>query len=747
MSQSTGMRLSALAIVAVSLIGALTARLWFLTAVEGEAAVEAAAANRIRTLHIQAPRGRILDRNQLVLVDNRSVRQVRIDSRALDEAVVFEEDARNEVYARLAELLNVDRLVPEFGVRVDIPVDPRVIGRAARDAAEADGSSTQQAAAAGDAAEAAAEAQPEATDWTTELIAAALEVNFVGPFVPTPVVDDVPESLEIALAERQMEFPGIDVERIAVRSYPHGSLAAHALGYVGPISGPEEIEEVQNGDKPYELTDDVGRAGVEATYEDWLRGTPGTRVIEVDAEGDIVRQVSYDAPVPGMDVVLTLDIQVQTLLERQLTGAADTNDAAGASGIVEDPRTGAIIAMASVPTYDPSAFINGIGQEEFDALSDEEAGNALLNRAIAGEYAPGSTFKIVTGLAGLRAGLVTPQTSFYDDGTYEVAGCPESDPSCAFNNAGEIPNGQVNLQRSLTISSDWYYYWIGDNLWGNRDRLGDDYLQQTAQDYGFVAETGVDLPGEREGFAFTPEIVAELHEENPEAFPYGDWTSGNTINMAIGQGDLGVTPIQLTNAYAAIANGGTLYRPHLGQAMLEPRPAIDRWMTDEETSCRETSGDNAGSLRTDGVLCSVTPVQLGAVEIADQWRDPTLAGLLGVSSGDGTAAGAYEGFPLSEFPIAGKTGTAQVAGKGDFALYVGFGPVRPGQSPEYVVSVILEDVAQFGGEVAAPVARAVFDGLRDPMLLPPVPSATEARPTPTTDAGGAGDAPTTTTVP
>jgi penicillin-binding protein 2 len=398
-----------------------------------------------------------------------------------------------------------------------------------------------------------------------------------------------------------------------------------------------------------------------------------------------------------------------------------------------------------VPTYDPSRFIDGLSQEEFDALRDEEAGNALLNRAIAGEYAPGSTWKIVTGLAGLRAGLVNPQSSFYDDGTYEVAGCPESDPSCAFNNAGEIPNGQVNLQRSLTVSSDWYYYWIGDNLWGNRERLGDDYLQQTAHDFGFVAETGLDLEGEREGFAFTPEIVAQLHEENPDAFPYGEWTSGNTINMSIGQGDLGVTPLQLTNAYAAIANGGTLYRPHLGQATLEPQPDRDNWRTDEETSCRETRGDDAGSMRSDGALCSVTPVQLGSVEIPADWRNPMLAGLLGVSSGDGTAAGAFEGFPLGEFPIAGKTGTAQVTGKGDFALYVGFGPVRPGQDPEYVVSVILEDVAQFGGEVAAPVARAVFDGLRDPMLLPNV-NATEGQPGPTIEQGDVVDTATTTTV-
>ncbi len=684
---STGMRLSALAIVALSLIGALTARLWFLTAVEGEAAVSASESNRLRTIHIQAPRGRIFDRDQQVLVDNRQVRQVRVDTRVLDEAVEYDEDARNEVYGRLADILAL----------YEVPVDPDVLEKAGEIAGEEEDRDLAAEVAAG--------------QWTVGIVRAALEENFIGAFVPTPIASEVPEDLEILLAENQIQYPGVDVDRIAVREYPHGTVAAHVLGYVGPITGQEEIDEVQDPAKPYDLTDEIGRSGVESTYERWLRGTPGERVLEVDASGNVVQQVSYVAPEPGMDLVLSLDLQVQVLLENQLTATAEANDAPGASGIVEDPRTGAIIAMASYPTYDPDALANGISQDEFEELTDPEAGNALLNRAISGEYAPGSTFKPVTALAGLRAGLVSPGDTFYDDGIYEVSGCG-GDESCFFQNADAIGAGSVNLQSSLTLSSDWYYYRIGDNLWADNERLGDDYLQQTATEFGFTERTGIDLASEREGFAFTPAQVAQLHEDYPEDFPYGDWTTGNTINMSIGQGDLGVTPMQLTNAYAALANGGTLFRPHVGAEAWEPDPAEDTWVRDGSTPC----ADNVGE------ICAVTPSQVGSVELPDEWRDPMVAGLLGVPQGGGTASEAFEGFDLGGFPIAGKTGTAQVSGKGDFALFVAFGPVLPGRAPEYVVSVVVEDVAQFGGTVAAPVARAVFDGLSDPTMLPMVDS-------------------------
>jgi len=690
MNTSTGMRLSALAIVALSLIGALTARLWFLTAVEGDAAVSASESNRLRTLHIQAPRGRIFDRDQQVLVDNRQVRQVRVDTRVLDEAIEYDEDARNEVYGRLADILAL----------YEVPVDPDVLEKAGEIAGETEDRDLATEVAAG--------------QWTSGIVEAALEENFIGAFVPTPVASEVPEDLEILLAENQIQYPGVDVDRIAVREYPHDTLAAHVLGYVGPITGQEEIDEVQDPAKPYDLTDEIGRSGVESTYERWLRGTPGERVLEVDAAGNVVQQVRYVAPEPGMDIVLSLDIQVQALLEQQLAAVTEVNSSPAAAAMVEDPRNGAVIAMASYPTYSPNDFANGIGEEEYAELTDPESGQALLNRAISGEYPAGSTFKPVTALAALRSGFITPETSFNDEGFYFVQGCDEE--SCRFSSPGEVPLGTVNLQRSLTVSSDSFYYWLGDNLWANNDTLGDDFLQRTAADLGFTAETEVDLASEREGFAFTPEIIQELHDENPEAFPFPEWRAGNTIIMSIGQGDLGVTPIQMTNAYAALANGGTLYRPHLGGEAWTPDPSRDTWISDPSTACDDAPGEP----------CAVLPSQVGAVELPADWRDPMIAGLLGVQSGEGTAAEAFSGFDLGAFPIAGKTGTAQVTGKGDFAWYVGFGPVRQGQMAEYVVSVIIEaaegSTGGFGGDLAAPVARRMFDGLSGQVPLPMVDS-------------------------
>jgi penicillin-binding protein 2 len=668
-NDSTGLRLSALAIVALSLLGALTARLWFLTAVEGDAAVAAADANRIRTLHIEAPRGRILDREQRVLVDNRQVRQVRIDVGALDQAVGSDAHRRDQILRHLA-----------------------------------------------------AELTRAGVETTLDDIHTALADPRGGPYLPVAVASDVPEDLEILLAENQMQFPGIDVERVAVRNYPHGSLAANVLGYVGSITQ-DELDGVADSDKAYEPGDEIGKAGVELSYEPWLRGTPGQRVIEVDADGNVIQQVAYDPPVPGMDVVLSLDLRIQTLLEQQLTAAIDLNESPGGAGVVEDPRDGSILAMASVPTYDPEEFVGGISQRQYAELIAEGNGFPLINKAISGEYAPGSTFKPVTAVAALRAGVVRPADSFYDDGTYEVVGC-EADDSCQFHNAGEIENGTVNLQSSLTLSSDWYYYRLGDNLWARNSALGDDFLQQTAAEFGFTSLTGVDLPEERDGFAFTPALVAQLHDEHPDLFPYGDWHAGNTINMAIGQGDLGVTPLQLTNMYAALANGGTLFRPHLTRAVWEPRPELNRWYVDDEAACVDNPG----------VRCTVLPDEVGRVDIPRRWRAPIMAGLLGVPA-TGTAATAFEGFDLGGWPVAGKTGTAQVQGHDDFAWFTGFGPVVPGQRPRYVVTVLLEAVGEFGGDVAAPVARSVFDGLRDPMLLPAVPSET-ATPVPTTSEEG-----------
>jgi penicillin-binding protein 2 len=695
------MRLSALAIVVLSLVGALTARLWYLTVVEGDESVDATLANSTRTIHIQAPRGRIFDRHYQMLVDNKQVRQLRVDEHELDVAVAYEHDDRDQVFQRVAAALN----------RFEVPVEAGDVVAGARLYEREDGGSDAEVIRAGEVAELTAD---EVTTWNVQIVRGALESNRSSPFVPTPVANDVPEDLEVLLAENQQMYPGVQVEPVAVRYYPHGTLAAHLLGYVKSITEDELAAHEDEDDKPYAAGDDIGKSGVELAYEEYLRGVPGERVIEVDAHNNPVRTISYRPPVPGYDLMLEMDVRAQALLELALHDQAEANAAPGAAGVVMDPTSGGIIAMASYPTYDPVELSGRVSDQRFRELTNPEDGaTPLNNRAISGQYFPGSTFKPVTALAGLRAGVVTPDFAWADTGTYTIEGC-EGD-GCTVQNAGEVANGTVQMAGSLTLSSDTYYYRIGDQLWGARDRAGEDAIQRTANEFGFGEDTDLDLPSASSGFIWTPEFLTEHCTEDPELCTDGAdqrWRTGDNVNLSIGQGYIGVTPIQLTNMYAVLANGGALHTPHVGRMVLERDPDTDSW----------------------NEILRIAPDDLGHVTIRPQWRDTFLQGLLGVPQGGGTASGAFEGFDLAGYPIAGKTGTSQKVGEEDSALFVGFGPVRNGRVPEpsqeasYVVSTVLEEVGQFGGTVAAPAVRQVFDGLRDSAYFPQVPCSYLATP-------------------
>ena len=697
---STGMRLSALAIVVLSLVGALTARLWYLTVVEGEESVAATEANSTRTIHIQAPRGRIFDQNYQMLVDNRQVRQLRIDEHELDTAVAFEPEARTEVYQRVADALN----------RFQVDVEAGDVVAAARIVEEEAGGSEGEVRRAGELAERTAEA---VEAWTVDIVRGALQNNRVSPFVPTPVAAEVSEDLEVLLAENQQLYPGVEVEPVAVRYYPHGTLAAHLLGYVKAITEEELASDSvqEETEKPYASGDDIGKSGVELAYEQYLRGVPGERVIEVDADNNPVRTVSYRPPVPGYDLMLEMDIRAQALLELSLREQAEIHDPTGAAGVVMNPVTGGIVAMASWPTYDPVELSGRVSQQRFDELTDAAAGAALTNKAIDGQYFPGSTFKVVTAVAGLRAGVVTPDFSWNDTGEYQIEGCESGD--CTRQNAGEVALGTVEMAGSLTQSSDTYYYRIGDQLWGARDRIGEDALQRTAHEFGMGEDTEIDLPSAADGYIWTPEDLTEFCSES-ECFEGEDqrWRSGDSINLSIGQGYQQITPLQLTNMYAVLANGGVLNTPHVARAVLERHPDSNEWTE----------------------VLRIAPDELGRVQIRPQWRDRIMQGLLGVpqEGPGGTAASAFEGFDLAGYPIAGKTGTSQKEGEGDYGLFVGFGPVRNGRVPEaepsYVVSAVFEAVDQFGGTVAAPPVRQVFDGLRDSAYFPIVPCSYQATP-------------------
>jgi penicillin-binding protein 2 len=387
--------------------------------------------------------------------------------------------------------------------------------------------------------------------------------------------------------------------------------------------------------------------------------------------------------VPGHDVQLTIDINVQKevedSLEQGLDQAHKTWDpnelkyyiAPAGAVVVEDPRDGSLLAMASFPTYNPADFAGGISSARFATLQDPANSYPLNNRAIQGEYAPGSTFKMVTAMTALGQDVIAPNTTINDTGSIMVGNQP-------YRNAFGTAYGSVNLTRALTVSSDVYFYQLGEKLDTAKAPFP---LPDEARSFGLSKPTNVDLPFEADGFVPDPDLKKKRHDENPTAFPYGDWFEGDNVNLAVGQGDLVVTPLQLANAYSAFANGGTIWAPHVG--------GVIRNVTTNQSTPVEAR-------------------QIGKVDMRPADHDAVLAGLQRVTSVDeGTASAAFAGFPLGQFPVAGKTGTAEVAGKQETALFVGFGPV---DAPRYVVTTVMEE-SGLGASAAAPVVRRIFDGL------------------------------------
>ena len=497
------------------------------------------------------------------------------------------------------------------------------------------------------------------------------------------------------IAERESDFPGVQAKEVALRVYPYGSRAAHVLGYVGAINDTEYKTLKNDG---YSLEDQVGKDGVEKIFEKDLRGTPGSITLEVDSAGRVLRELDAHRRDPWArraahhrpsGAGAGRGLARHCIAERGRTRTPKDNPnhfaAPGGSVVVLDPTTGAVVAMASYPTFDPREFVGGVDPNRYQQLLDPTNNFPLTNRAIAGQYAPGSTFKMITAAAGLAVGVISSGTRFLDAGHYTVPDCKGE--KCTFSNAGGEQNGVVTMPTALAASSDVYFYSIGADLWRFRDQYNL-AIQDTATAYGFGAETGVPLPGEQEGRVPTPEQKQAAHDQNPTAFPFGQWFTGDNVNLAVGQGEMLTTPMQLANAYAAFANGGTVYSPNIVSRILDPTtgegtvPRVDR---------------------------EIGPRVLRTVSLPPAVRDPILSGLIGaVTSANGTAAPVFSTFPLSQYPLAGKTGTAQTAGKEaqfDTSLFVGFGPVG---SPKYVVAAVLEQ-SGFGAQAAAPVVRRVFD--------------------------------------
>jgi penicillin-binding protein 2 len=672
-------RLSMVGIVCLSLFASLFARLWYLQVIDQSEHVRAAQIHK-RTVRVQGPRGRILDVNGKVLVDNQVTRVIGIDRQQIKDETPKQ---RAALFDRLAATLTI------YGIPTKSPA-----------------------------------------------IREKYDDLRYGPLDLVPIVTDLQSrDLEVYLAEHHDQFPGIVVRRKTVRTYPYGKVAAHLLGYVLQINDQElekktqqQRELVRSGRversqlKPYQGGDEIGKAGVERTYEDDLRGTPSDRTIQVDARGDYVTTLKESDPKQGDDVWLTIDIDLQAYAEQVLTdrvaGLRGTvskdgkvHNAPQGSVVIIDPRDGQIRAMASYPTYDPADLVNGISSARWAQLNDKAAGQPLFNWALQGTYAPGSTFKLFTATAALDNGFLSPGHNTYNDrGTYTVPGCKGG--KCTFRNAGGARHGTIAVSRALTVSSDVFFYWIGDQVWQQRGVYGETAIQDAAALYGIGQPTGVALPGESSGRLPTPQGRKEMHDANPTAFPNGNWYAGDNINMAIGQGDDLVTPLQLANAYATFANGGTRYVPQIVSKVTRPK----------DVGLPPNDPSNYTVVR------KVRPEVAGQVKYGAGAYEQIFTGLKGVTEdGGGTAHQAYMAHKPA-FPMAGKTGTAEVAGKADTSAFAAFGPAISPNNPifpaQWTVAVMIPE-AGFGGDVSAPVAFTIMQAVSNGQL----PQAVQVRPT------------------
>jgi penicillin-binding protein 2 len=470
---------------------------------------------------------------------------------------------------------------------------------------------------------------------------------------PVTLKRDVDYDLVYFLQEHQTDFPGVVVQRVFVRRYPSGTLGAHLFGNVGEINSKELKEPRYKGLRPGDL---IGQDGVEYTYDRYLRGRDGETRVQVDALGRPTPhgQLSALPPKPGNNLQLSVDGGIQATGEAGLA-------ARGLPGafVAMDIRNGQVLGLGSNPTFDPSVFTKPLTPSQYQELTSTATEAPLTDRAIRGLYPTGSTFKPITAMAALTGGVITPETPITDTGGLTVGGI-------TFHNAGGGAYGTLSLPSALQVSDDVFFYTLGLRMNGTTQ------LQRWAKRLGLGSATGIDLPGESAGLIPTPAWRNRLYRKGLTDRP---WSAGDNINLAVGQGDVQVDPLQLADAYATIGNGGILLRPHVGMQVVDP----------------------AGR-----VVQEIEPPPRRHVPINPTYRSAILEGLhMAAQSPGGTSYSVFGGFPV---PVAGKTGTAQRTGQSDQSWY---SVLAPYPNPRVVVTVTVER-GGFGVQSAAPIAEQIL---------------------------------------
>lgn len=462
---------------------------------------------------------------------------------------------------------------------------------------------------------------------------------------------------------QRYRFPGVDVKARLFRHYPKGAFASSALGYIGRITD-RDLDKIEALDQEanYRGTDHFGKAGLEQNYEFELHGITGYEQVEVDASGRAVRTLARTAPVSGNNLTLTLDAELQSIAEQAF------GDRKGALVAIE-PSTGGILALVSMPNYDPNLFVDGIDTQSWKALN-ESPDKPMVNRALNGAYPPGSTFKPFMALAALTYGKRTPHQTIFDPGFYTFG-------NHTFRDDKKGGHGTVDMYKSIVESCDTYYYMLANDL-------GIDNIARFMAEFGFGNFTGIDIEGESKGILPSTDWKRKRFKSPAQQ----KWYAGETISIGIGQGYNAYTPIQLAQAVATLANNGIMFRPHLV-----------KFITDSRTGARKL----------------IEPRPLKKIDLNPEHIEVIKQAMIGVNK-EGTGARAFAG---AEYVSAGKTGTAQVFSlKGadykhhaikqelrDHALFIAFAPA---DAPKIALAVLVEN-GGFGAQAAAPIARQIFD--------------------------------------
>lgn len=653
-------RVIVIQVLVISLLATLLGRLAYVQFVEGGTHRVAADSNSVREVVTSAPRGLILDQVGRPLVANKSALVVTVDRAELSR----QPDRGTGVLAALGEILGTSGQ--------DLSDRMKPCGTAG------------------------ALSQP---------------LCWNGPSTwPVVVADRVAPEVGLTVVEQHERLPGVRATMSPVRAYPspHGSNGAHLVGYLGQIT--DEESKAARAESDQIVPEAVGRSGLEQQYDQLLGGSPGVQRVALNRNGQANATLADTSAVPGDNLVTNIDARLQGVVEAQLQAALDRARKAGMPGdsgaaVVLDATNGRVLALASAPTYDPGVWVGGISNKDYDRLSDPNGGTPLLNRATQGQYAPASTFKVVSSAAAAQSG-------FSLGGTYP---CPSSVSvgGQVFSNYESRSYGPISLARALAVSCDTVFYRLALQMWERDGGLNptahaSEPVANAAKDFGFGKRTGIDLPGESRGRVVNRATKRAQHAELKDAYcrratqgypeekddkrarlltsyakdycvDGAQFRAGDAVNQAIGQGDTVATPLQVATAYAAIANGGTLWQPQIVRAATKRDGTVSKQFEPKATGQLKVPSNVLDYIRS---ALARTPI-------------------------DGTASNVFRGFPLGRIPIAAKTGTGEVDGKENTSWFVSFAPA---DEPRYVVLFMVAQGGT-GSGTSGPSVRGVYEAL------------------------------------